>query len=170
MLKDKGIYELVKACYALRKQGVRFQCDLLGPLDKNPTAIQRSELKAWQKKGLIRYLGEVHDVKPRIAKSHVFVLPSYREGLPRAELEAMAMGLPVITTDVPGCREIIEHKKNGFMIEAQHSTPLAKAMKRFVDNKTLIESMGDHSRTICEEKFSVDIVSEIVCSAMAKKL
>ena len=169
MLKDKGIHELVKACYSLRKKGVSFQCDLLGPLDENPSAISLSELKDWQKKKLIHYLGEVHDVKPVIEKSHVFVLPSYREGLPRAGLEAMAMGLPVITTDVPGCREIIEHKKNGFMITAEHSTPLVKAMKRFVDDKSLIKSMGNRSRLICEEKFSVDIVSEIIRNALLEK-
>lgn len=170
MLKDKGIYELVKACHALRKHGARFQCDLLGPLDENPSAIKRSELNAWQKKGLIRYLGEVPDVKPRIAKSHIFILPSYREGLPRAGLEAMAMGLPVITTDVPGCREIIEHNKNGFMVKVKRSAPLAKAMKKFIDQKSLIQSMGNNSRKICEKKFSVSIVSEIVRSAMLKKL
>lgn len=168
MLKDKGLYELVKACYALRKQGARFQCDFLGPLDNNPSAISREELDAWQKKRLIRYLGETHDVKSRIAKSHVFVLPSYREGLPRAGLEAMAMGLPVITTDVPGCREIVEHKKNGFLIESHHSTPLARAMKKFIDNKAMIQEMGANSRKICEDRFSVELVSDIVRSAMAE--
>ncbi len=168
MLKDKGVYELVKACYALRKQGVRFQCDLLGPLDKNPSGIKREELVAWQKKGLIRYLGEVPDVRSRIAKSHVFVLPSYREGLPRSGLEAMAMGLPVITTDAPGCREIIDNGKNGFMIASERSTPLAKAMKKFIDDKSLIQSMGDQSRAICEERFSVDIMVDMVRSVMLK--
>ena len=168
MLKDKGIYELVKACYALRKQGARFQCDLLGPIDSNPSAISREVIDDWQKKRLIRYLGETHDVKPRIAKSHVFVLPSYREGLPRAGLEAMAMGLPVITTDVPGCREIVEHKKNGFLIESHHSTPLARAMKKCIDNKALIKEMGESSRKMSEERFSVELVSDIVRSAMAE--
>ena len=168
MLKDKGIYELVKACYALRKQGIRFQCDLLGPLDKNPSAIKREELQDWQKKGLIRYLGEVDDVRARIAKSHVFVLPSYREGLPRAGLEAMAMGLPVIATNTPGCREIVEDNKNGFLIEPKHSTPLAKTMKKFIDNKSQIQIMGARSREICEERFSVEIMTEIVSSAMMK--
>ena len=168
MLKDKGVYELVKACYALRKRGVRFQCDLLGPLDTNPSGIQRKELIEWQKKGLIRYLGEVPDVRSRIAKSHVFVLPSYREGLPRAGLEAMAMGLPVITSDAPGCREIVDDGKNGFLIAAERSTPLAKAMKKFVDDKSLIQSMGARSRVICEEQFSVEIMVNMVRSAMLK--
>ena len=170
MLKDKGVYELVKACYALKKKGVRFQCDLLGPLDDNPSAIQRDELLAWQQKGLVRYLGEVDDVREQITKSHVFVLPSYREGLPRAGLEAMAMGLPVISTDVPGCRELVEEGENGFLIPAEHSTPLLKAMKKFIDNKSLIQSMGDRSREICEERFSVEIMIDMVRRAMLKNV
>lgn len=170
MLKDKGIYELVKACYALRKRDVRFQCDLLGPIDDNPRGILRKELMAWQQKGLVNYHGEVSDVRSLIKKSHVFVLPSYREGLPRAGLEAMAMGLPVITTDVPGCREIVDDGKNGFLIAAEHSTPLMKAMKKFIDDKSLIQSMGNRSRVICKERFSVEIMVDMVRSAMLKSV
>ena len=169
MLKDKGLVELVKACYALRKLGCSFQCDLVGPLDTNPSAIKFPEIQSWQKKNLIRYHGETEDIKQFLKDSHVFVLPSYREGLPRAGLEAMSMGLPIITTDVPGCREIVEHGVNGLLVEAKHSTPLAKSMKRFIDDKSMIEKMGKKSRLICEEKFSVEIVSDMVCRAMGSE-
>jgi len=82
----------------------------------------------------------------------------------------MAMGLPVITTDVPGCREIVENGKNGFLIAAEHSTPLAKAMKNFIDDKSLIQTMGDQSRAICEDQFSVEIMVDMVRSAMLESV
>ena len=167
MLRDKGLYELIEACKILKEKKWSFECDLLGPLDSNPSAIKRKEIDAWQKQGFIRYLGETHDVRPYIEKSHVFVLPSYREGLPRAGLEAMAMGRAVIATDVPGCREIIKENRNGVLVPVKHAMYLAKAMKSFIADESKAFEMGEQSRQICEEFFTVEKVSVIVRSAMA---
>ncbi len=166
MLRDKGLYELVEACKILKEKKWNFECDLLGPLDSNPSAIKRKEIDAWQKQGFIRYLGETHDVRPYIEKSHVFVLPSYREGLPRAGLEVMAMGRPVIATDVPGCREIVRNGKNGVLVPVKHPMHLAKAMKSFIADESKVSEMGEQSHQICEEFFTVEKVSAIVRSAM----
>ena len=101
MLQDKGLYELQQACKLLKEQGRNFKCTLLGPVDSNPSAVNLQQIEAWQQKKLLHYAGETKDVKPYIEKCDVFILPSYREGLPRAGLEAMAMSRAVITTDAP---------------------------------------------------------------------
>jgi len=166
MLKDKGLYELSEACSLLKDRGLDFQCKLLGPLDGNPSAIKRAEIGEWEKKGLVQYLSEVGDVKPYIEDCHVFVLPSYREGLPRAGLESMAIGRAVIATDVPGCREIVQEPKNGFLVSVKNAQELSDAMKVMIDNHELLINMGKMSRKICEEDFSVEKVSHIILHAM----
>ena len=91
---------------------------LLGPIDEgNRTAIARAELDGWVAQGLVEYLGETDDVRPYMAAASAVVLPSYREGLPRSLLEAAAMARPLIATDVPGCREVVEDGVNGYLCE-----------------------------------------------------
>jgi len=166
MLKDKGLYELSEACDLLKEKGLNFECQLLGPLDGNPSAIQRGEIAEWEKQGLVRYLGEVKDVKPYIEGCHVFILPSYREGLPRAGLESMAMGRAIIATDAPGCREIVNEPNNGFLVNIKNAQELADAMQVMIDSHQLITGMGKVSRQICEDKFSVEKVNHIILHAM----
>lgn len=100
------------------------------------------------------------DVNSWIAKSHVFVLPSYREGVPRSSQEAAAIGRAIITSDVPGCRETVEQGVNGFLVPAWNSEKMAEKMIYFIENPEQIRKMGDESYRIAKEKFDVDKVNQ----------
>lgn len=157
LLKDKGIYEYITAARIIKKTNPEVHFILLGGLDDNPAAIKQSEIESWIDEGLIEWPGHVA-VKPWLQKSHIFVLPSYyREGLPRSTQEAMALGRPIITTDVPGCKETVIEGQNGFIIPAKKPDDLAIAMQRFIDDPSIIATMGQKSREIAEVKFDVHI-------------
>src|SRR5262249_37362149 len=134
LLGDKGVRELVGAARQLRNEHPDVRVQLLGSIDEgNRTAIGRTELDSWLSEAVVEYLGETDDVRPFIAKVTAVVLPSYREGLPHSLLEAGAMGRPLIATDVPGCRQVVEDGVNGFLCDVRNSGSLAVAMRRFVD-------------------------------------
>lgn len=159
LLGDKGVREFVDAARRVRSGDNSVRCALLGPRDDNPSVISRREVEDWKKQGHVEYLGETDDVAGVIADYDVFVLPSYREGLPRATLEAMAMGKPVITTDVPGCRETVVDGVNGYLVPARDPETLAAAMERFVANPALIETMGRASRELASSRYDVHAVN-----------
>ena len=166
MLRDKGLYELINACKQLDEKGLKFECELLGPIDSNPSAIQLAEIQQWEQQGLIKYSGEVSDVIPFIEASHVFVLPSYREGLPRSALEAMAIGRAIIATDVPGCREVVKDSSNGCLVKVKDANSLAQAMEKCLSRPDLVSQFGEQSKQICQKSFTVEKVSDIVLGAM----
>lgn len=159
LLVDKGVREYVQAAAQLRSDDPRIHCALLGPRDDNPSVISEAELEAWIREGALEYLGESDDVAGVIAGFDVFVLPSYREGLPRATLEAMAMGKPVVTTDVPGCRETVKDGVNGYLVPPRDADALADAMARFVENPALVASMGRASREMAVRRYDVHAVN-----------
>jgi glycosyltransferase involved in cell wall biosynthesis len=133
LLWDKGVREYVEAARRVRAEAPEARFRILGFLDvENRTAVPRSEVEAWVAEGLIDYLGHADDVRPAIEDSDCVVLPSYREGLPRTLLEAAAMGRPIIATDVPGCRHVVESGVNGLLCAARDSASLAEAMLRMV--------------------------------------
>ena len=107
LLRDKGIVEYAEAARLLKPRHPQARFQLVGPHDANPSAISRQQLDAWRSEGIIEYPGATDDVRPFLAGAGVFVLPSYREGTPMSVLEAMAVGRPIVTTDVPGCRETV---------------------------------------------------------------
>jgi len=162
LLREKGICEYVEAARLVRRShpGVRFV--LLGGLDPNPGGLTRGEVERWAKEGAIEWRDHVDDVRPLIAASSVYVLPSYREGKPRSTQEAMAMGRPVITTDVPGCRDTVDEDVNGFLVPARDSEALARAMLRFVEEPSLVASMGLESRRIAEDRFDVHKINAVI--------
>ena len=136
LLGDKGVREFVDAARLLRREGVRNSCfQLLGPLDPaNRTGIAGSELEGWIAEDTVEYLGVTDDVRPFIAEASAFVvLPSYREGLPRSLLEAGAMARPLIATDVPGCRAVVEDGHNGYLCAVRDPASLADAMLRLAN-------------------------------------
>ncbi len=145
LIYDKGIVEYVKAARIIKRDHPGINCALVGWMDDNPNTIKKSELQGWIEDGTIKYLGRLNDVRPAIANTSVYVLPSYREGTPRTILEAMAMGRPIITTDAPGCRETVTKGQNGFLIPVKNIDALVEAMKKFIQNKTLIQEMGQGS-------------------------
>jgi glycosyltransferase involved in cell wall biosynthesis len=133
---------------------------LLGPIDgDNRTAISRAELAGWVGEGIVDYLGETDDVRPFVAEATAMVLPSYREGLPRSLLEGAAMGRPLIATDVPGCREVVEEGVNGFLCGVRDPASLADAMQRFIAlSPDARQAMGSAARAMVERRFSEEHV------------
>lgn len=166
LIRDKGIVEYAEAARIVKRRHPQAVFRLVGPYYPNPTALSRENVERWQAEGLIEYGGQAEDVRPHIAEASVYVLPSYREGTPRSILEAMSMGRPVLTTDVPGCRETVEEGVNGFLVPPYNSEKLAQAMERFIQEPELIESMGVASRHIAEEKYDVDRVNTVILKAM----
>lgn len=133
LLWDKGVREYVEAARRVRAQAPEARFRILGFLDvANRTAVPRADVEAWVAEGLIEYLGQADDVRPAIEAADCVVLPSYREGLPRTLLEAAAMGRPIIATDVPGCRHVVEPEVNGLLCAARDPVSLAEAMLRML--------------------------------------
>ena len=160
MLKDKGVIEYVNAAQLLKESGVKAEFCLLGFLDvQNPAAISSEQMKEWTDQGFVKYLGVSDDVREHIASANCIVLPSYREGTPRTLLEAAAMGKPIITTNVVGCKEVVEHGVNGFLCEVKNAQDLALKMKEMLllsaDQRKL---MGENGRLKMEKEFDENIV------------
>lgn len=156
LLREKGIAEFAHAAREVKLQFPTARFLLLGGLDPNPGGLSRQEVEAWVDEGAVEWHGHVDDVRSWIASSSVFVLPSfYREGVPRSIQEAMAMGLPIITTDNVGCRDTVDHGVNGLLIPTRSAPALAAAMRWLLDRPTLIRSMGRASRRMAEERFDV---------------
>jgi glycosyltransferase involved in cell wall biosynthesis len=159
LLRDKGIYEYVDAARRIKSRYPSAVFHMVGWIDSNPSAIEEADLKSWIAEGLITFHGRLDDVRDRVAASHVYVLPSYREGTPRTVLEAMATGRAVITTDAPGCRETVVEGDNGFLVPIRDAAALAAAMEHFLKNPELIARMGQRSRDIAREKYDVRVVN-----------
>jgi glycosyltransferase involved in cell wall biosynthesis len=166
LLKDKGIHEYVDAARSVRNKYPLAQFWVVGPLDSNPSAISLVEVQRWVDEGVVIYHGETNDVRPYLKNSTVYVLPSYREGVPRTVLEAMAMGRPIITTDAPGCRETVVDGDNGILVPVKDAQALAHAMEQFILHPELIAKMGRRSREIAEERFDVHKVNDQILLAM----
>ena len=161
MLKEKGIHDFISAAKIVKQSHPDVQFTVLGAIDPfNPGALQQSELDKLISLNIINYPGQVDNVQKWIAASHVFVLPSYREGVPRSTQEVMAMGRTVITTDVPGCRETVIDGVNGFLIEKWNPQALAEKMIYFIEHPEEIKKMGCESYKIAQEKFDADKVNK----------
>ncbi|MGJ8561831.1 MAG: glycosyltransferase family 4 protein [Litorimonas sp.] len=166
LLGDKGIHEYATAARHLRKSGANAEFHLVGPLDSNPDAIAENTLTQWHEAGILHWHGALADVRSAIAESHVYVLPSYREGTPRTVLEAMSMGRAIITTDAPGCRETVENGLNGFLVPVRDSNTLIEAMSRFINDPDLVIQMGAEARRLAVEKYDVHKVNAVMMKAM----
>ena len=158
LLREKGVYEFAAAAKAIKDKYPSTKFVLLGGLDINPGALRREEIDEWVDDGLLEWPGHV-DVKPWLEKCSVFVLPSYREGVPRSTQEAMAIGRAVITTHAPGCRDTVEDGVNGFLVPVRDAAALAKAMMKFLDSPVSITAMGLESRRLAEERFDAKKVN-----------
>lgn len=164
LLTDKGLGELIDAARVVKAARPEVSFTVIGPEETNPAAFPMAKLLAAVDEGLIEFAGNVADVRPFIAASSIFVLPSYREGTPRSVLEAMAMGRAIITTDVPGCRDTVEHGRNGFLVPPRDSAALADAVLSLAANPGLIASMGAASRRLAAEKYEVRKVTSALIS------
>lgn len=167
LLRSKGVALFAEAALHLKEKYPEAVFRLAGPLEEGGDAITPEELAAWKKQGGLEILDPVEDVRPLIAGSSVYVLPSYyREGTPRSVLEAMAMGRAVVTSDAPGCRETVVPDQNGFLTPIKDVDALAHAMERFILDPALAPAMGAASRELAEEKFDVDKVNDAILSFM----
>lgn len=161
LLKEKGIHEFIAAAKIVKAQYPNTIFTVLGAIDNmNLGALSQNELDSYIQTGLIEYPGQVSNVSEWIANSHIFVLPSYREGVPRSTQEAMAIGRAIITSDVPGCRETVVDGVNGFLVLAWNSKKLADKMITFIENPHQINQMGNESYRIAQEKFDVNKVNQ----------
>lgn len=170
LLKEKGIHDFLNAAKIVKEKYPETQFTVLGAIDPhNLGALTQSELDELISSNIIDYPGHVDNVKDWIAMSHVFVLPSYREGVPRSTQEAMAIGRAVITTDVPGCRETVVDGLNGFLVPKWNPEALAEKMCYFIENPEQINIMGKESYKIAKEKFDVRLVNQKLFEIMGLK-
>ena len=160
MLKDKGIVEFVTATRLLKIEYPNIECQLLGFLDvKNSSAITAKEMQVWINDGDVNYLGATDSVADFLAQADCVVLPSYREGTPRSLLEAASMGKPLITTDVVGCREVVDEGVNGFLCESHSVSDLKLKMEKMLLLPVADRlQMGLNSRSKALRQFNETIV------------
>lgn len=169
LVKDKGVLEFLESAKILRKQSnIKFL--LAGPLrSEGKQAVSIAMIESYSK--YVNYIGSINNVAEVLSLSDVFVLPTYyREGLPRILLEAGAMGLPLVTTDMPGCRDVVEHEWNGLLVPIRNAQELAKAIKRLSGNKELREEMGNKNPTFIKDNFDLSIVANAYSEIYRKLL
>lgn len=160
MLWDKGVREFVHAAQLLKQQGVGARFVLVGDTDQgNPAAIPVTQLTAWQRQGAIEWWGRRDDIPAVLAQAHIVCLPSYREGLPKVLIEAAACGRAIVSTDVPGCREIVRHRENGLLVPARDPESLAQAIRSLLDDAAERRRMGMQGRALAEAEFSAEQVA-----------
>jgi glycosyltransferase involved in cell wall biosynthesis len=153
-LKEKGVFELMEAARRMRSEEIPFELHMAGDFDHgNRSSASYDDLVGWKKEGLVDWSGKLEDVRDKLAEADVVVLPSYREGTPRSLLEALAVGRPLVTTDVPGCRNVVEENVNGLLVDPHDPVELADAMIKLIENENLREQMGHASRELAEQKF-----------------
>lgn len=162
LLAEKGIHDYIAAAKIVRESYSNTKFIVLGAVDEEARgALTDSELEQLVDNKTIEYPGHVNNVSDWVAKSSVFVLPSYyREGVPRSIQEAMAIGRPVITTDVPGCRETVVDGVNGFLVEKWNPQALAEKMIYFIANPEQVVIMGHESHKMAQEKFDANEVNK----------
>lgn len=166
LLGDKGVREYAEAARIIKAQYPETEFHLVGWIDDNPSAISQAELDTWVQEKTVKYWGKLSDVRPVIAASSVYVLPSYREGTPRTVLEAMAMGRAIITTDAPGCRETVSNGVNGYLVAVKSVEDLVQSMQYFIEDPQLIAYMGQRSREMALNKYDVHQVNRHMLTEM----
>lgn len=162
LLWDKGIAEYIAAARTLKSEGRTVRFMLAGlPDDGNPAAVDRAEVEGWVKEGLVEWLGHVGDMPKLLQEVDVMVLPSYREDLPKALIEAAACGLPLVTTDAPGCREVVSKTGvDGIQIPVRDSVALTDAIRLLDGDRVLARKLGLAARQKALDEFDERIVIE----------
>jgi glycosyltransferase involved in cell wall biosynthesis len=159
LLWDKGVGEFVAAARQLRRQGVRARFVLVGVSDDgNPSAIPNGQLRAWREEGVVEWWGRRDDMPAVFAQSHIVCLPSYGEGVPKVLIEAASCGRPIVTTDAPGCREIVRDGENGFLVPVRDADVVSRALQRLIEYPDLRRAMGARGREIVEREFTQEMV------------
>ena len=165
LLFDKGIVEFLEAAAIVKSKFPFVRFILLGDFDDNPSSIDLDYLQPYLDNNIVEWFGFVSPLSS-YRQTSVFVLPSYREGCPRSTQEAMSCGLPVITTNVPGCRETVIDGLNGFVVKPHSADSLVFAMCHFIKNPSLVSSMGLASRSLALSWFDVNLVNHKIISSL----
>lgn len=159
LLADKGVYEFHKSILLLKEKYPDVKFVLVGGIDPdNPTSLTEQELNEWVKKGDLEWWGHQSNMAKILSQATVVVLPSYREGMPKVLLEAQALGRPIVTTDVPGCREAIENGKTGFLAQVKDEKSLANEIEKLIINDELCLEFSRNARALAEQKFDIEQV------------
>jgi glycosyltransferase involved in cell wall biosynthesis len=164
LVRYKGVAEYCEAARRIRERGLKARWLLVGPPETGPSGFPVSELERYAE--AVTYLGPSDDVRDALRRCHVYVLPSYGEGMPRTVLEALATGRPVITTDTRGCRETVHEGVNGTLVPIRDAEALADAMGRFIERPELIAAMAGESRKLAEAEFDVVRVNAAMLEAL----
>ena len=161
LLWDKGVGEFVEAARILRHRGVEARFVLAGAPDPaNPTSVPSTQVQEWVADGLVEAPGWLEDMAALWTHSHIACLPSHREGLPKALLEAAACGRPIVTTDGIGCREVVRHGVEGLLVPQGNAQALADSLQRLIEDPALRQRMGAAARTKAEREFGIEKVVE----------
>jgi glycosyltransferase involved in cell wall biosynthesis len=160
MIWEKGIRETVTAAREMRAIREDIEFVLVGAPDtESPSGVPEEDLRAWHREGIINWLGHVDDVASLLGGCHLAILPTYyKEGFPKSLLEAAACGLPLVATDVTGCRDICRDGVNGLMIEPRDPMAIVTAVTRLADDPELCRRFGRESRKLVETHFSEEII------------
>jgi glycosyltransferase involved in cell wall biosynthesis len=162
MLWDKGVGEFVEAAALLRKQGVTARFVLVGDSDiENPSSVSRQQLQEWHDAGVVEWWGYRNDMPEVLSQARIVCLPSYYgEGVPKILIEAMACARPIITTDMPGCRDLVRSNVNGVLVAPRNADDLALALKTLLPDLSTCQRMGEEGRKIAEEDYALPRVIE----------
>ena len=156
LLVEKGVREFVEAAYIINRKKKVARFVLVGNPDPgNPSSILKREIQTWQENNIIEWWGKSEDMPKIFSKCNIVVLPSYREGLPKVLSEAAACGKPIVTTDVPGCKDAIIDRSTGLLVALKDSQKLASAIGTLIENPRLCKEMGKKGRKLAEKKFDV---------------
>lgn len=160
MLWDKGVAEFVDAAKRINSKVLKARFVLVGDPDpENPNAISHAQMEKWHRSGHIEWWGHQENMAEVYAKSHIFCLPSYREGLPKAILEACASGRPVVTTDAIGCRDIVRHGENGLLVQPRDANALSDAIESLIEDQQSRHRMGMKGRAMVEQEYAEEIIT-----------
>ena len=171
LLITKGLLEFVEAAQHLKKRGLNARFAIAGTPDPgNPASVPHEKIDTWKRSGMVEIWSWQDDMPAALAKADIFCLPSYREGVPSALLEACSSGLPIVTTDVPGCRDVVTDGLNGLLIPPRNPQALADALEKLLASKNLRDKMGGAGRQYAIEKFSSRKIIEQTLAIYQKAL
>ena len=166
LLEAKGLFELAKASQYLREKNLPFKLQILGPQEDGLGGVALEQIRQWESLNLLEYLGSTNDVASYLANCHVLVLPSWREGLPTAAMEAMSCGRMCLLTDVPGCREVVQKGLNGLLVPAKDPKALSLAMEDCILHPEMVAKMGEAAGKLAREEFDAQIVAKKIMTDM----
>lgn len=167
VLKEKGVIEYFEAAKRIKEKYKDVKFTYIGAIDKTSNSINLDVLKPYIDNNIVEYIPETNEVEKYIAKSSIFVLPSYyREGIPRTLIEATAMARPIITTKTPGCKETVINGKNGYFVEIKSIDDLVNKMELMIKKQDRLQDMGEESYKLCLKKFTIDIINKRMMDIM----